>query len=66
MDLPKTFIIRCPRCRWGRTSDGTADDLKGLTEVRKCSHCGRPREFRCLKCGGNAKMMKIKYNGEQQ
>jgi len=30
---PKKYMIRCLKCRWGRTTAGVADDLKGLTEM---------------------------------
>jgi len=54
----KKFIIRCLKCRWHRFTSGRAEDLTGLYEIKNCTNCGKPREFRCLKCGKPAKMLK--------
>jgi len=43
-------------------STGLSDDVKDLKEVRPCVNCGRPREFRCPKCGNNAKMIRVRGN----
>lgn len=59
-ELPKNFIIRCHKCRWARMSTGISEDLKDLHEINTCDNCGKPRIFRCPKCGLNAKMMRIK------
>lgn len=60
--MRKNFIIRCPNCSWSKLTTGLSEDLKDMTEVRKCNNCGRPREFRCPKCGRNSKMIRMKGN----
>lgn len=60
--MEKNFIIRCQKCRWAHMTTGLTSDLVGLNEIKTCSNCGKPREFRCPKCGRNAKMMRIKKN----
>ena len=43
-------------------STGLADDLKDITEVKKaCATCSG-RRFKCPKCGGIAKLLRIKGN----
>ena len=55
------FIIRCPHCRWADINDGTSTSLKNFTEINNhCSNCGKPRQFRCPRCGKIAKMTRIK------
>lgn len=61
MSAPKSFIIRCLKCRWAEITTGISSDLTHLHEVKhNCANCGKPREFRCPTCGRNAKMMRIK------
>ncbi len=60
--MEKNYIIRCPRCRWAEMTTGISADLKHLHEIaNNCKNCGKPRSFRCMRCGGNAKMFKVKY-----
>lgn len=62
--MENNFIIRCLKCRWAQLTTGLPDDLKGLYEVaNSCSKCGKPREFRCPKCGRNSKMTRIRGGG---
>jgi hypothetical protein len=56
--MEKKFIIKC-KCGWTEISTGLSVDLKHLNEVAGCSNCGKARTFRCLKCGGRAKMLRI-------
>ena len=59
--MEQKFIIRCLKCRWAKLTTGISSDLAELTEIpSSCSKCGRPREFRCPKCGRVAKMTRIK------
>lgn len=58
----KKFIIRCLKCRWVQFTTGQPDDLKGLYEIKGCGNCGKPREFRCPKCGKPAKMLRTEGN----
>lgn len=58
--MEKKYMIRCLKCRWGRTSTGTSEDLKDLYEIQNnCSNCGKKRQFRCPKCGKPATMTRI-------
>ena len=60
--VPKNFMIRCPRCRWARTSTGLKVDLKDLNEVASRNPGAEFRKFKCPKCGNNAVMKRIKRN----
>jgi len=61
----KPFMIRCHRCRWGRTSLGTKDDLADLHEIKpNCTNCGKWRKFQCPECGSPAVMKRIRGNAE--
>ena len=61
--VPKNFFIRCPRCRWARTSSGMTADLTDLTEINpNCVNCGRWRKFKCPKCGMPSTMRRLKGN----
>lgn len=61
--VPKNFFIRCPSCRWARSSSGTKDDLSDLTEVTPgCRTCGKWRKFKCPNCGTSSTMQRIKGN----
>lgn len=61
--VPKNFIIRCPKCRWARTTSGIKTDLTDLVEVQKsCATCGKSRKFRCPKCGASATMVRMRAN----
>lgn len=63
MSVPKSFMIRCHNCRWAETSTGISADLQHLKEIPSdCKDCGKPREFKCPKCGQTAKMLRIKGN----
>jgi hypothetical protein len=63
--MEKKFIIRCLKCRWARMSTGLSSDLTDLKEINICTNCGRPRTFRCPKCGLGAKMVRIKSSGNE-
>ena len=58
-NVPKNFMIRCPRCRWGRTSTGLKVDLKDLNEVASRNPGAEFRKFKCPKCGSTAVMKRI-------
>ncbi len=58
--LPKKFILRCVKCRWARTSTGISSDLADLKETTSCTNCGKPRQFRCPRCGQTAKLTRIR------
>jgi transcription elongation factor Elf1 len=60
--MDKNFVVKCNRCSWSKVSTGTSDDLKDLFEIKTCTNCGRPRQFRCPKCGMIAKLTRIKGN----
>jgi hypothetical protein len=60
ISMEKQYMIRCLKCRWGRTSTGTSEDLKDLYELKNhCSTCGKKRQFRCPKCGKPATMTRV-------
>ena len=59
---PKNFVLRCVKCRWARMSTGLSIDLKDLKETTGCINCGKPRQFRCPKCGQTAKLTRIRNN----
>jgi hypothetical protein len=52
------FLIRCSSCKWVKTTNGSAEELKELYEIKGCNHC-TGRKFRCPKCGYPAKMKAI-------
>jgi len=57
--MDKQFILKC-KCGWTEKTTGKSTDLLHLKEVlNSCSTCGKPREFKCLKCGINVKMYRI-------
>lgn len=59
----QNFIIVCSNCRWKKVTTGISDDLKDLKEIpNNCSNCGKPRRFRCPRCGNAAKMIRVKGN----
>lgn len=58
--VPKKFILRCVKCRWARTSTGISSDLQDLKETTSCTNCGKPRQFRCPRCGQTAKLTRIR------
>ena len=61
--VPKLFMLRCPKCRWGRSSSGVSADLADLIEVKNnCASCGKARKFRCPKCGVACPLKRIKGN----
>lgn len=61
--VPKNFIIKCLRCKWGKLTSGTSDDLVGLHEVHiGCRTCGKWRKFKCPNCGMPSPMKRIKGN----
>jgi len=61
--VPKNFLIRCPKCSWGRATSGVKADLTDLHEVRNsCPTCGRARKFKCPKCGTASVMRRIHGN----
>lgn len=62
MEIEKSFIIRCPACRWAEMSTGISDDLAHLHEIKVCANCSGGRKFRCPKCGTPAKMIRVKGN----
>jgi len=58
--VPKGFMIRCPKCCWGRLSSGVAADLTDLFEIKSsCKNCGKFRRFRCPNCGAPSPMKRI-------
>jgi hypothetical protein len=59
---PKNFILRCQKCRWARMSTGLSEDLKDLHEYSTCASCGKPRTFRCQKCGQTVKLTRVRKN----
>lgn len=61
-NTPKNFVLRCVKCRWARMSTGLTEDLNDLRETTGCSNCGKPRQFRCPKCGQTAKLMRVRNN----
>jgi len=64
--VPKNFIIRCPSCRWAKSTSGTKDDLVGLYEVKRaCATCHGNRKFRCPKCGSPATMQRVRGNAQK-
>lgn len=58
----KNFIIRCSNCRWAIMSTGLSEDLKEFNEIETCTTCGVPRKFKCQKCSGTMKMIRVKGN----
>lgn len=60
--MEKNFILRCPKCRWARMSTGLTEDLKDLKEINNCLNCGKPRQYRCPKCGQTAKLIRVRSN----
>lgn len=63
MSVPKNFIIRCSNCRWAVLTTGLKDDLSQFHEIKSnCPTCHGKRKFRCLKCGSQAIMRRIKGN----
>jgi hypothetical protein len=59
--MENRFVIKCS-CGWQRLSTGISESLKDLTEIVDCSHCGKPRQFKCPKCGQKAKQFRLKGN----
>lgn len=58
---PKNFIIKCSKCLWKEITTGLASDLSHLFENKtSCSNCGKPRTFKCPKCGTSSKMLRLK------
>lgn len=58
--VPKNYMIRCPKCRWGRTTSGVKADLMDLNEIHNSITApGRDRRFTCPSCGNHAIMKKI-------
>jgi hypothetical protein len=59
--LPKVFLISCRYCNWSEKSSGVQSELTHLIELRNsCKTCGKPRKFKCPKCGMEAKMFRMK------
>ena len=61
-EVPKNFLLRCPKCRWGRMTTGCKDDLKDLKEIPGSPVVHGNRKFRCPKCGGMAEMTRMRGN----
>jgi primosomal protein N' len=59
--MEKRFLIVCKKCKWSERSTGLSSDLSHLREIKKCQNCGG-RAFKCPKCSGTAKMLRIKGN----
>jgi len=62
MNIDKLFRIKCNKCNWVEFSSGLSKDLAHLREIKKCSTCGGPRKFKCLKCGLPCKMTRMARN----
>ena len=64
--MDKNFILRCPGCRYTMFTSGIKSDLEeqGLLqrEVKKCTNCGGPRKFKCIKCGTITKAIRLPKN----
>ncbi len=59
--MENKFNIRCMKCKWYKLTTGLSEDLKDLYEIKNhCTNCGKPREFRCPKCGTPSKMLRLK------
>lgn len=62
---PKSFVIRCGKCRWAMITSGVSEDLKDIHEIKSgCVNCGKPRKFHCKKCGAPALMRRFKGNSD--
>lgn len=60
---PKNFVLRCPRCRWARTTSGLASDLTDLIHIKPtCNSCGKLKKYKCPKCGTACPLKRIKGN----
>lgn len=60
---PKNFVLRCPRCRWARTTSGLTTDLADLTYIKPtCVRCGKLKKYKCPKCGTACPLKRIKGN----
>lgn len=56
------FLIKCNNCNWHIKTNGTKKEISDLNllEIKNsCSSCGKPRRFKCKKCGQHAKMHRL-------
>jgi len=56
------FIIKCPNCNWQVKILGdkkSIEELKLVEIKNSCSTCGKPRVFRCQKCGERSKAFRV-------
>lgn len=56
------FIIKCFNCNWQLKTLGDKKSIadEDLQEVKSgCSTCGKPRKFKCKKCGTPSKMFRV-------
>lgn len=60
--VEQNFVIRCRDCRWAKMTTGLSTDLADLHEITSCASCGGKRDFQCPKCGGKARLIRVKGN----
>lgn len=56
------FLIKCRNCNWNLKTNGSKKEISDLElfEIKNsCSTCGKPRKFKCKKCGQHAKMYRL-------
>lgn len=56
------FIIKCSNCNYTIKTNGSKkqiSELELVEIVNGCSSCGKPRRFKCKKCGQSAKMFRL-------
>lgn len=56
------FLIKCSNCNWSIKTNGSKKEILELDLneiINSCSSCGKPRRFKCKKCGQYAKMFRL-------